>query len=76
MTGFHLARYTIDIYGPESEPAEEGSAYRWAESDADLLGKLPHIMEGIKDGLAAILPGDYTARVYSSEGDGGSKYEP
>jgi len=76
MTGFNLARYTIDIYGPESKPAEEGSAYRWAESDTNLLHKLPPIMEKIKDDLTSILPEDYTARIYSSEGDGGTKYEP
>jgi hypothetical protein len=63
MTGFNLACYTLNVYGPESEPAEEGSAYRWGDTDKRLLANLPAMMEAIEEDLTDLLPEGYTAKV-------------
>lgn len=68
MTGFNLARYIINIYGPESEPAEEGSAYRWSQSDARVLADLPAVMESLETNLTAMLPEGYTIEIGTAEG--------
>lgn len=61
MPGFNLAKFDLNIYGPESEPAQEGSAYRWAESDKRLLSNLPAMLEAVEEDLTALLPKGYTA---------------
>jgi hypothetical protein len=61
MTGFNLATYTLQIFGPESVPAEEGSAYRWGDSDKRLLSNLPAIMESVEEDLTDLLPDGYRA---------------
>lgn len=63
MSGFNLACYTINFYGPESEPAEEGSAYRWGESDKRLLANLPAIIEAAEEDLNDLLPEGYTVKI-------------
>lgn len=59
MSGFNIARYTIDIYSRESEPAEEGSAYRWGEEDARVLSNLPAMIEAAEEDLTDLLPEGY-----------------
>jgi len=63
MTGFNLACFNLNIYGPESEPAEEGSAYRWSESDARVLSNLPAMLEAVEEDLTKLLPEGYTAQI-------------
>ena len=63
MTGFNLACYTLNVYGPESEPAEEGSAYRWGDTDKRLLANLPAMIEAIEEDLTDLLPEGYTAKI-------------
>lgn len=63
MTGFNLATYTLQVFGPESEPAEEGSAYRWSESDKRVLANLPAMVEAVEEDLTALLPEGYTATI-------------
>jgi hypothetical protein len=63
MTGFNLACYTLNIYGPESEPAEEGSAYRWGKSDNRLLANLPAYVESWQEDMSDILPEGYTVKI-------------
>ena len=60
---FHLARWVLDVHGPESEPAEEGSAYRWAEEDARVLGMLPGLMAATAEDLTDLLPDGYTVSI-------------
>lgn len=62
-TGYNLACYTLNIYGPESEPAEEGSAYRWSESDARVKANLPAMLEAVEEDLSALLPEGYRAEI-------------
>lgn len=63
MTGFNLARYTLDIYGPESALADEGSAYRWGISDEHVLALLPEIMSATAISITDLLPEGYSVRV-------------
>jgi hypothetical protein len=63
MTGFNLACYTLNVYGPESEPAEEGSAYRWGDKDKRLLANLPAMIEAIEEDFTDLLPEGYTAKI-------------
>ena len=63
MTGFNLAAYVLNIFGPESEPAEEGSAYRWSESDKRVLANLPAMIEAVEEDLTSLLPEGYRAIV-------------
>lgn len=63
MSRFNLARYVLNIHGPESEPAEEGSAYRWGEQDKRVLANLPAMLEAIEEDLTSLLPEGYTASV-------------
>ena len=62
MSGFNLARWSLNVYGPENEPAEEGSAYQWAETDARVLGMLPGLMVAAAEDLADLLPDGYTVK--------------
>ena len=59
MSRFNLAAYVLNIYGPESEPAEEGSAYRWSESDKRVLANLPAIIESVEEDVTSLLPEGY-----------------
>lgn len=61
MTGFNLACFTINIYGPELEPAEQTSAYRFSESDKRLLANLPAYVETWQEDMSDLLPEGYTA---------------
>ena len=59
MTGFNLWAGTINVYGPEQVPSEEGSAYRWAEQDKRVLANLPAMLEAVEEDLTALLPEGY-----------------
>lgn len=61
MTGFNLATYTLQVFGPEQEPAEEGSAYRWGEQDKRVLSNLPAMLEAVEEDLTLLLPEGYRA---------------
>jgi len=61
VSGFNLAAYVLNIYGPESEPAEEGSAYRWSESDKRVRANLPAIIESVEEDVTSLLPEGYKA---------------
>lgn len=61
MSGFNVACWTVNVYGPESEPAEEGSAYRWSETDKRVLANLPAMMEALEEDLTSLLPDGYRA---------------
>lgn len=63
MSGFNLARYTINIYSPEVVPAEEGSAYKWDLADNRVLADLPAVMELVTEKIAEILPDGYTVKI-------------
>lgn len=63
MTGFHLATWNIQIFSVDSEPAEEGSAYRWSESDARVLSNLPAMLEAVEEDLTSLLPEGYRAKI-------------
>ena len=59
MSAFNLATFTLQIFSPEYVPAEEGSAYRWSESDARVLANLPAMLEAVEEDLTALLPEGY-----------------
>lgn len=61
MSGFNLAAYVLNVYGPEQEPAEEGSAYRWGEQDKRVLANLPAMLEALEEDLTSLLPEGYRA---------------
>lgn len=63
MSGFNLARYTIDIYSPEVVPEEASSEYQWALSDNRVLADLPAVMEAVAEMIAEILPVGYTVDI-------------
>jgi len=63
MIGFNLATYNLQVFGPESEPAEEGSAYNWGESDARVLSNLPAMLEAVEEDLTSLLPEGYTVKI-------------
>jgi len=58
-----LATYTLQVLGPESEPAEEGSAYRWDEQDKRVLSNLPAMLEAVEEDLTSLLPEGYQAKI-------------
>jgi len=61
MSGFNLATYNLQVFGPEDEPAEEGSAYRWGEQDKRVLADLPAMLEAVEEDLTDLLPDGYQA---------------
>lgn len=70
--GSDLACFNLNVYGPESEPAEEGSAYRWSESDRRVLANLPAMLQEIEENLTGMLPEGYWVRIreWDSEENG------
>lgn len=68
MSGFNLARYTLDFYSPEVVPAEEGSAYRWDMTDARLRANLPAMLEAVEEDLQKLMPEGYQVRIREERG--------
>lgn len=58
-----LATYNIQILGPEEQPAEEGSAFRWSQEDKRVLSNLPAMLEAVEEDLSELLPEGYSARI-------------
>lgn len=56
-----IATYTIQVFGPESVPAEEGSSDVWMKEDQRVLSNLPAMLEAAEEDLTKLLPDGYRA---------------
>ena len=66
MTGFNLATYTLQIFGPEDETlswSPSGPRSSHDDTDKRLLADLPAIMESVEEDLTDLLPEGYRAVV-------------
>lgn len=64
-----LARYTLILHGPDSYPAEEGSAERWARLEEQARSIAATAASEACDVAAEVLPEGYRLRVSDEDAD-------
>ena len=67
MSEAPIATYTIQVFGPESVPADEGSADTWEREDQRVLANLPAILEAAEEDVTKLLPDGYRAIIANWE---------